>query len=266
MSLLTQKIESRFRQGARWGYVAKGIIYLVVGIVAALTAIGSRKAPVDSRGAVRQLFQQTHSEMLLWTLCAALAFYAVWRFFQAFTGRIPNHAHARWWRRAHMAISGSIHASFAFWIGKFLLQDPGPSSEIKTHATSQTVFHHAHGDILVLSVGIGVVIAGVYQFYRCYRGRVREDLDVTALSQRAADALVVCGRAGEAARGVVLSMIGGTMIAAALQTDPNRVRGFAGVLQQLRHQPAGQAMLLAASIGFFGLGIFLIFSARYQKL
>jgi hypothetical protein len=261
-----RSVVMHFRQGARWGFVAKGIVYLSVGFISASAALGLRRSPVDTRGAVRQLFGQTHSDIFLWTLCIALSLYAGWRFFQAATAQAAGARSMPWWKRAHLLISGCIHAGFAFWILRFLTWGGGPSSEARTHATSAVVFQHPQGRLVAFAVGVGICVTGLYQFYRCATGRVKRDLERVNSSTLGTKVLLALGRIGEATRGLLLSTIGATVLSAALRTDPNEVRGFAGTLGHFRAWPLGPWILLACGGGFISLGLFLIFSARYQKL
>ncbi|HEX7958198.1 MAG TPA: DUF1206 domain-containing protein, partial [Pyrinomonadaceae bacterium] len=66
---------------ARFGYAAKGVVYVLVGALAALAAFGGG-GPTDSRGALTQVVRQPYGRALLAVVAAGLAGYALWRLVQ----------------------------------------------------------------------------------------------------------------------------------------------------------------------------------------
>jgi uncharacterized membrane protein YhdT len=257
----------RLRQMARWGIVAKGIVYLAIGFLSASAAVGFRRAPADSHEAVHHLFQRTHSELLLWTLGVALAFYAGWRLLQALTQQVSGQTTKPWWRRLYLLFSASVHGAFSFWIVRFLMLNVrGPSNEQKAQTTSANLFSTEFGSFVAFAIAAMVAGMGLYQFYRSFRGMVKRDLQYEKLSPRAGVCLVTLGRLGEIARGLVLCTISGTIFLAVWRTSPGEVRGFSGALQTISQMTAGHVLLFGTSVGLMSLGLFLILSARYQKM
>jgi hypothetical protein len=68
---------------ARSGYVARGVVYLIVGGLAVLAALGSGGETTDSKGALRTIIQQPFGQVLLGLVALGLVSYAVWRLVQA---------------------------------------------------------------------------------------------------------------------------------------------------------------------------------------
>jgi len=67
----------------RIGYVARGIVFLIVGAFALLAASGLGTHPQGARDALEFLFQKPFGGYFLWLLAAGLACFAGWRFVQA---------------------------------------------------------------------------------------------------------------------------------------------------------------------------------------
>src|SRR3954464_11016527 len=75
---------------ARAGYAAKGVVYILVGGLALLAAVGSR-LPFDApegattgpRGALHGLVEQPYGKFILVAVAIGLAGYAVWCFVRA---------------------------------------------------------------------------------------------------------------------------------------------------------------------------------------
>ncbi len=75
----------------------------------------------------------------------------------------------------------------------------------------------------------------------------------------------VC-RFGLVARGVVFLIIGGFIVVAAWQYDPQEARGLAGALQTLQQQPYGQVLLAIVAFGLLAFGFYSIVEAVYRRI
>src|SRR5579862_7870685 len=71
---------------ARGGLAARGVIYVLIGWVAILVAIGQSSHEADQRGALQLLASKPYGAVLLWLLAIGFAAYALWRFSEAATG------------------------------------------------------------------------------------------------------------------------------------------------------------------------------------
>ena len=67
---------------ARAGYAARGVVYLIVGFFAALSALG-RADTMGSEGALRTILGQPYGRALVWLMIVGLAGFALWRVVQA---------------------------------------------------------------------------------------------------------------------------------------------------------------------------------------
>jgi hypothetical protein len=257
---------SRLRTLARWGYGAKGLIYIAVAACALLAAMGVRRSPTDTGGALRALFAQPLGGGLVLALAVALGFYAAWRLVEGVTGvGLPTGARG-WARRSHRLFSALIHAGFAWSAMRlFLWQRHAPTAEQSTRDTATRAFHLPFGRQVLAVAGVITLVAAGYQFYRAWSAAVRKDLN-GAVAPGTRTVLVALGRTGEITRGVVFLLIGGYLLDAARRMDPNEVRGFAGALQSLNVPGYGAYFLTVAAAGLLSLGLFLLLSARYQRL
>lgn len=99
----------------RLGFAAKGIVYAIVGVLAALVAVGAGGALTDSQGALQLVIQLPFGQLLLGLVALGLIAYAIWRGVQAFkdTERKGNDAKGLLTRTGYL-ISGLIYAGLAF--------------------------------------------------------------------------------------------------------------------------------------------------------
>src|SRR4051812_9267970 len=67
----------------RLGYVARGVLYAIVGILAVQLAIGTGGATTDKNGAIATIAAQPFGHVLLIVLAVGLAGYSLWGFIRA---------------------------------------------------------------------------------------------------------------------------------------------------------------------------------------
>lgn len=71
---------------ARTGLTARGVIYVLVGWVAVLVALGSSSREADQQGALQLLASKLYGLVSLWLLGIGFAAYALWRLGEAAFG------------------------------------------------------------------------------------------------------------------------------------------------------------------------------------
>jgi uncharacterized membrane protein len=71
---------------ARAGLTARGIIYVLVGWVAVLVALGRSSREADQQGALHMLAGKSYGMVSLWLLAIGFAGYALWRLSEAALG------------------------------------------------------------------------------------------------------------------------------------------------------------------------------------
>ena len=68
---------------ARLGFAAKGIVYALVGLLAAQTAFGTGGKRTDTQGALQTISNQPFGRILLSFVAIGLLGYALWRLIEA---------------------------------------------------------------------------------------------------------------------------------------------------------------------------------------
>ena len=75
---------------ARAGFIARGVVYAIIGVLAIKLAFGVGGKTTDQQGALKTVADQPFGEVLLILLAIALAGYALWRFVHAALGHGPE--------------------------------------------------------------------------------------------------------------------------------------------------------------------------------
>lgn len=257
---------TRVRWLVRCGCAAKGVIYVAVGVLAAFAALDLRRSPEDTRGALKDLFEQPLGAYLLAVLAFLLAGYALWRLCEAVTGHDADGTRKNIFWRFHRLFSAAVHSGLALSAMRlFVHRDGGVSSEQASKTLMMRVMNWPLGESVAVGAGLIALSAGIYQLYRSYSGATWRDLEFGRTSMRIRRLIVAMGRIGEFTRGVIFLVISGFILHAVIRMEPSEVRGFAGALQALEQLPHGGLFLLLAAVGLTLFGLFLILSARFQK-
>src|SRR5262249_54017215 len=139
---------------ARSGYLARGTIYVLVGILAFRLADGVGSKPASQQGAMRTIADQTFGHALLLVMAIGLAGYAIWRITQAFVGDTPEAGHQSAFDRCAALGSGAVYAVFCAIAVSLLLGSSSGSGHSPQKATAGALGWPA-GRELVGAVGIG---------------------------------------------------------------------------------------------------------------
>ncbi len=256
---------------ARLGYAAKGAVYIVVGLLAAMAAFGRGGKTTDTRGALATIVAQPFGRVLLGTVAVGLAGYAIWRFVQAGVDAEHKGSDAKGMAvRIGYAISGLIHAGLAFTAMQLVVGSESGSRRGSGDSASQDwtarLLDQPFGPWLVALLGAVIIGIGLAQLFKAYTAKFREKLKLSEMSNTEQTWATRSGRLGFAARGVVFGVIGTFLILAALQSDPSQARGLGGALRALEQQSFGSLILGVVAIGLVAYGVFMLVAARYRRI
>ena len=251
---------------ARVGYVAYGVVYALVGVLAVQAAFGGGGRTASQEGALRQVLLAPLGRVLLGMIVIGLLAYAMWRLIQGILDPENEGRDAKGVaRRVDHVLNGLFHAALAFSAGGLVLGSGAGAGGSPDDWTAR-LMAQPFGRWLVVIAGAVIVGAGLYQFYKAYKADFRDELNLGAMSGRVKTWTTRSGRLGYAARGVVFGVIGIFLVQAALQTDPDEARGLGGALNTLASQPFGPYLLGAVALGLVAYGIFMFVMARYRRI
>jgi hypothetical protein len=270
-----ERVEDAAREAAPWterlarlGYAAKGVVYIVVGILAARAAFGSGGSVDGSEGAIAAIVRQPFGRFLVGAIAIGLFGYALWRFVQAGLDPEGKGSDAKGIaRRIGYAISGVIHVGLGTEAARSALRGGGSGGggESADHWTAM-LMRQPFGAWLAAGVGLAIAAYGAYELYKAYTEQLGKRLDLGRMGETARVWAVRASRFGLAARGVVFGIIGGLLVRAALQHDPADAVGLGGALRTLQQQSYGPWLLGAVALGLVGYGIYELVKSRYRRV
>jgi len=249
---------------ARAGLTARGILYILIGLVAILVALGQTSQEADQQGALQLLASQPYGLVSLWLLGIGFAGYALWRLSEAAFGVTGegNGAGAR----LKSLVRALIYAFFAYLTFKIIAGTGTGSQTKKQQDLTATVMHHSGGQWLVGIVGLVIVIAGLVLVFEGIRRKFLKYLQLSQLSPRARRIVEWLGVIGTAARGAVFALAGVLVIEAAVTYKPAKAGGIDKALLTLRNQPFGEFLLIIAALGLIIFGIYGLCEARWRRV
>ncbi|MBI4785270.1 MAG: DUF1206 domain-containing protein [Oscillatoriophycideae cyanobacterium NC_groundwater_1537_Pr4_S-0.65um_50_18] len=251
---------------ARLGFAAKGMVYALVGLLAAQAALGAGGKKTDTQGALQTIVTQPFGQGLLSLVAIGLFGYALWRWVEAAADPDQKGNDTKGiLLRCSYAANGLVYASLALTAVKIVLGTGGGSSNASRDWTA-LLLAQPFGQWLVGTIGALVIGLGFYQFYEAYKAKFRQKLKLQEMSEAEQTWTVRLGRLGLSARGVVFGVIGFFLIQAARQSNPNQVKGLGGALESLAQQPYGSWVLGTVAIGLIAYGIYYIVQARYRQI
>jgi hypothetical protein len=255
-----------FEQLARFGYAAKGVVYLLAGALSARAAFGLGGTTTDARGAFVTILSEPFGKAMLVLIGAGLIGYVLLRLVQAFMDPEHKGSDAKGIAaRVGYLISAIIYGALS-WTALSLANGSGRTSANQAADLVGRAFALPLGRWLVGIAGLIVIGAGVYQLYKAYRANFSEHFRWNEMSATERTWAVRLGRLGHAARGIVQGLIGLFLVQAALLFDPSKVQGPAGALQSLARPPFGLWTVGVVAIGLAAYGIYLLAAARYSRI
>jgi Domain of Unknown Function (DUF1206) len=250
---------------ARLGYVAKGVVYATIGILAMLEALGMGGKTASPDGAMQSIGSQPLGGLLLVLLSVGLFGYAAWKVVQGVMDPDDRGTDAHGVvRRVAYVGSGVIHGLLAYTAAQSVFGAEDSSEDAM--AASAMAYQPPVGRILVAVVAVAVIAVGLYQLYAAYKAKFRGELALGRMGGARELWTTLLGRIGTAARALAIGAAGAFLLLAAYQSDPKETRGLGGALETIQHQPLGSYMLGVIAAGLVLYGAFMFLVARYRYI
>jgi hypothetical protein len=248
---------------ARAGLTARGVIYILIGWVAILVALGRSSNQADQQGALQLLAGKPYGLISLWLLGLGFACYAVWRLSEAAFGVVGEGNGAG--PRLKSLGRALVYASFAYLTFKVILGTQSNQAGQQEDATA-TVMRHSGGRLVVGVVGVIIVIAGLVLVVEGIRHKFMKFLQTAQMSRRTRRVVERLGMVGTVARGLVFALAGVLVVDAAVTYQPSKAGGLDKALLTLRNQPFGEFLLILAALGLITFGIYGLCEARWRRV
>jgi hypothetical protein len=243
----------------RAGWVAKGVVYVLIGILALQVAFGDGSENADEEGALRTISEQPFGGALLWAVAIGLFLYVGGRLVEAAVVASDREPKER------LAIAGSAIAHGSVAVLALSMAIGGGGGGTDEEGLTASVMDMTGGRWLVGLAGIAILAVGAGLIWGAVSKRVIDELDLDCAGGRAEKVVIPLGIIGAAGRGVATGLIGVFVVNAAVQFDPDEAAGLDEALKELAEQPFGQFALALVALGLMAFGAVCILHAKYRR-
>jgi hypothetical protein len=248
----------------RLGYVAKGIVYLLIGALAFRVAAGLRGGRLtDPGGALYVVLRRPMGHWLLIAIAVGLLAYAAWQVTAAILGW-DRHGRAGYLARALTIVRASVYGFIGVQAMKLAIGLRGSHSG--PEPLVRAALHWPFGEWLVLIAGIGSAWYGIVEIRDAIDGHLEPDLDASTLRRCAGEWALQIARAGIVARALVLVLLAVSVVRAGLMHRASAAGGMDASLVILNSMPQGTLLLGATAAGLLAYGVYQFLHARFATL
>ncbi|MGR3758381.1 MAG: DUF1206 domain-containing protein [Tranquillimonas sp.] len=243
----------------RAGYSGRALVYLVVAGFS-LYAIWRGGGAKDTSSALAQLEGTAGGNVVLFLIFLGMLAYAVWRLVDSIWDLECYGSDAKGWiARIGMIVTGLIHLGIGGLAFTLLFTGGGGQGSSIPRAVDAVMGWPA-GRWIVAAAGLVTIGAGLFYIGKAWKEKYREHLRANHFTMNWNPAL----KAGLAAQGLIVALIGGFLTYAAFTADPGEAGGVGKAFSWLSGQPYGRALVAAVCVGLLGFALFCAVNAAYR--
>ena len=247
----------------RAGFLARGLMYVVIGWIALQIAFGHTRQQADRTGALHALSGTPFGVVALWVLVIGFFGMTLWRLSEAIW---PVGEGRKTTKRVSAVAKAVVYAVLGYGVLKYAIGLGAPQSGNQQSVDlTGTVLRHAGGQVVVVLIGLALMGGGLYLGYQAWRERFRKELDLGRMLRRTHQVVEWLGRIGGVARGIVFITAGVFLVVAAVRSQPQQAKGVDSSLRELAATPAGPWLLALVAIGLIMFGLFSWCEARWRR-
>lgn len=260
----------------RAGLAARGIVFLVLGYLVARVALGALGSPSPSRpasltGVPSTLAAQPGGRVVLSVLAVGLVLYAAFSLVDALLHHDDENPAAKRWGDRLLSLWGFVmycgFSAYSFSIAVSARGGRSARQEDRQKAQwSSAVLRWPGGPVWLGVAGAVLVVVFGFLVSRAYRRSFRPRLRRDRMGRRAWRAAIVLGVAGYLGRAALFGIVGGCLLAAAVEDDPDHGQGVDGSLRILAASPAGAALLGLVAALLLAYGAYVLVEMRYRRV
>ena len=248
---------------SRAGFVARALIYAIIGLLALKVATGQGGRLTNQQGALHTVANQPFGKLLLTLVAIGLAGYALWRLVRAALGHGPEGSDSGFDRIAALG-SGLAYGAMCVIAIEILLG--ANSSGGNTKKTTAGVLGWPGGTWIVGIAGVAMIGIALYQGYRGVTKKFLDDAKIGEMNPRVKTLIGWLGTTGLLARMIVFGLIGIFLIRASIEYDPRKAVGLDGALAKIVDRPYGPLALGVVAAGLIAFALYSLTDARYRKI
>ncbi|MDC7994088.1 DUF1206 domain-containing protein [Altibacter sp. HG106] len=247
---------------ARFGMVAKGMVYALIGALTTLAAFNLGGSRSGQSTVLEFLARQPYGMVLLIVIAVGLFGYAFFRCYEAFYNTEEG------WNELKGAVKRIGFLVSAIFYGALGVSATTMVISSNSNAGDtpyiQQLLDTPYGNYIIAFIALCILGKGLFQFYKAYSKKFKEEVQESSLSRKAQKVLIRAGVIGFSARGVVSSIVAYLLFKVSLGSKDSmdgKVEAF-----NFLQNTFGAAVMGIVALGLVSYGIFMFIQAKYPKV
>jgi hypothetical protein len=254
---------------ARLGFYTKGFLYIVIGLLAILVAVGSRDGKLAApAGALASISQAPFGKILLIIFIVGAIGHGIWNILRGLAD-VDN---------AGGGFRGIIKRIVAVCIGIFYLILALSAWNIIVTAEvlydDATIPKTLTAILLALPFGVGFVALiglitigiGIHECYQGISGKYKENYRIYKIEHKHRRIITGLGVFSFTARALIFILIGYFFVSAAVNFNADQAIGLDGALLALAQSYYGKSVLFVTAAGLVCHGVLSLYEAHYRRI
>lgn len=250
---------------ARFGCVATALVYALLGVVALLSLMRIRHGGADEASIAKLLEEVPGGKVVTGIILLGMLAFVVWRFYEAIN---DPYQYGRRWKGVFIRVVTACSAVSDALIGwpalASLLGTNTAAADGEPAAQRQSFAHlmEQGGAWAVCLVGLVTSVTAVVQFVYAFRRLYEERIEMDALRPARQTLVHVTAWVGQAARGIVLGIMGFFMLKAGLTQNAALIRNTDKAFDFLGDN-LGRAVFAVVAVGTLFYAVFMTLLGYY---
>lgn len=256
--------DNHFETLARSGYIARGVVYLLLGGLALISAVYGGSDAEGSSDALSTILEWPFGRILMGLVAIGLIGYVLWRLAQGllnaddvdddwkgFAGRVGS------------LISAGANVFLALTAAKMALGSGGGGGGNGEERASAWLLQQPFGPYLLGLAALGVIAAGLIQIWKGASKEYQKHVHVPPAHSSWLN--FIC-QFGLMARGALLAIVGGFILFAAFTVSPENAGGISEALDWVHALPFGRWLYGLGALGLVAFGGYSIIQGLYRHV
>lgn len=251
---------------AMWGSICTGIVYTGIGVIAVLSFLKLKRGGADESSLLVYLHTFFVGRVFVWLILSGMIGYILWRVYETIKDPYEYGSDAKGIaRRIVIAMTSLADALIAYSAMQVLF---GTSASEKTgqptaeRNLARSILEADGGVAILISAGAILLLVGLTQMGYVINRTYRERLDIRNLKRWKQSTIHVFAWAGHFARGIIVGIIGFSLIKAGLSEQEQYVvntdKAFDFIGDHL-----GAVCFLVVAVGTICYGLFMFVLGVY---
>ena len=267
---LLRRLSHIARPLARFGCIAIGTVYVLIGVLALLALAGIFIEAADEDRLIHVLRNLPGGTIVVWAIIAGAAGYVVWRAIEAWVDpyEFGNGWHGRVVRTG-IALSAVGYAVLAYSAARIaaapVVRGRGQVAEEQRQRMIGDVLTWPAGDWYVGAAGLFLVVMGVGQAVLILRRSYTIEINLEDRTPLVRGAIHALAWYGYAARGAIIAVLGYLLLRGGLHEDPSKVGDTDTAFDTIGGGLIGDSAFFVVALGTVAYGLFMYACALFYR-